>query len=147
MTEVPSEILSKMERFCAFQERCENDVRRKLASFSLSERQVEALVKELVDGRFLDENRYVETFVRSKVKAGWGKHKVMATLQKKGIPNELIRRHCDGIPDQEYLSMLQSAMAKWRRSHPGEDLKSPKLIRHLLSKGYLYGEIMETLSR
>ena len=146
MTDIPSDIMNKMERFCAWQERCENDVRRKLTSFHLSENQEDAIVKSLRENRFLDEERYVEMFVRSKVKSGWGKHKIVAALRAKGIPSELIERHCAAIPAADYSATLRNAIEKWRRSHPDEPANSPKLVRHLLSKGYGLEETMRTVS-
>lgn len=146
MTDIPSDIMTKMERFCAWQERCENDVRRKLTSFHLSESQEDAIVKSLKDNRFLNEERYVEMFVRGKVKAGWGKHKIVAALRAKGIPSEMIGRFCADISEEDYADRLRNAVEKWRRSHPDEASNSPKLVRHLLSKGYGMDEAIKAVS-
>ena len=142
MTEVPSDILNKMERFCAWQERCENDVRRKLTSFRLSDSQEEAIVAHLRENQFLDEERYVEMFVRGKVHAGWGKQKIVAALRAKHIPAELVSRCCAAIPEEDYDEKLRGAIEKWRRTHPDEAPNSPKLVRHLLTKGYGMEEVM-----
>ena len=142
MTEVPSDILNKMERFCAWQERCENDVRRKLTSFRLSDSQVETIIAHLRENRFLNEERYVEMFVRGKVQAGWGVQKIVAALRAKYIPAELANRYCAAITDEDYGERLQNAIEKWRRTHPDEAPNSPKLVRHLLSKGFGMEEVM-----
>ena len=146
MTDVPSEIITKMERFCAFQERCEKDVRRKLTSFHLSETQEDAVVKSLKVNQFLDDDRYAETFVCGKVRAGWGRQKIVAALRAKGIAVELIERHCAAIPADDYTATLRKAIEKWRRSHPDEPDNSPKLVRHLLSKGFTFEEVMGAVS-
>ena len=144
--DIPSDIMAKMERFCAWQERCENDVRRKLTSFRLSESQEDAIVKSLKENRFLDECRYVEAFVRSKVKASWGRQKIVAALRAKGIPSALINSACQEISDDDYTDRLRNAIEKWQRSHPDEAPNSPKLVRHLLSKGYEIAEVMKELA-
>ena len=144
MTDVPSEIMAKMERFCAMQERCESDVRRKLTSFHLSEYQDDKIIQSLRENRFLDEERYVELFVRSKVKSAWGRQKIVAALRAKGIPSELVEQGCAEIQTDDYQEKLHEAIAKWRRSHPDEASNSPKLVRHLLSKGYNIDEIFKT---
>lgn len=146
MTEVPADIMAKMERFCAMQERCENDVRWKLTSFHLSDSQKDEIVKSLKENRFLDEGRYVELFVRSKVKSAWGRQKIVAALRAKGIPSELVEQACAEIQTDDYQEKLREAIEKWRRSHPDEPGNSPKLVRHLLSKGYAMGEVMRTVS-
>lgn len=146
MPDVPADILTKMERFCAWQERCENDVRRKLTSFHLSENQENAIVKSLKENQFLDEDRYVEAFVRGKVRVGWGRQKIVAALRAKHIPADLIDRCCSEIPEDDYGQQLQTAIEKWRRSHPDEAPNSPKLVRHLLSKGFTFEEAMGAVS-
>lgn len=144
--EVPSEIMTKMERFCAWQERCENDVRKKLTSFHLSEGQEDAVIKSLRENNFLDEERFVEVFVRGKVRVGWGVQKIVAALRAKRIPAELIDHACAQIPEDDYQGKLRDAIAKWRRSHPDELANSPKLVRHLLSKGFGMEEVLEAVS-
>ena len=141
--EIPSEIMTKIERFCAYQERCENDVRKKLTSFHLSEGQEDAVMRE---NNFLDEERFVEVFVRGKVRIGWGVQKIVAALRAKRIPAELIDRACAQIPADDYQGKLRDAIAKWRRSHPDEPANSPKLVRHLLSKGFGMEEALEAVS-
>lgn len=137
--------MTKMERFCAWQERCENDVRRKLASFSLSDSQEDAIVKMLKENRFVDDERFVESFVRSKVKASWGRQKIVAALRAKRIPSALIEQYCAQIPAEDYQEQLRSAIEKWQRLHPNVEHAREKLIRHLLTKGYGMGEILKIL--
>ena len=144
--EIPSEIMTKIERFCAYQERCENDVRKKLTSFHLSEGQEDAVIKSLRENNFLDEERFVEVFVRGKVRVGWGVQKIVAALRAKRIPVELIDHACAQIPADDYQGKLRDAIAKWRRSHPDEPANSPKLVRHLLSKGFGMEEALEAVS-
>ena len=139
---IPSEIMTKMERFCAWQERCENDVRKKLTSFHLSEAQEVDIINQLKANNFLNEERFVEMFVRGKVRAGWGKQKIVAALRAKHIPAELANRYCAAITDEDYGERLQNAIEKWRRTHPDETPNSPKLVRHLLSKGFGIEEVM-----
>lgn len=146
LMDVPSEIMVKMERFCAFQERCGSDVRRKLTSFHLSESQKNAVLNSLKENGFLDEARYVESFVRGKVRSSWGRQKIVAALRAKGIPAELIDQACADISVDDYQEKLREAIAKWRRSHPDEAANSPKLVRHLLSKGFRVEEALEAVS-
>ena len=87
----------------------------------------------------------MEMFVRGKVKAGWGKHKIVAALRAKGVPSELIEQACAEIQTDDYQEKLREAIEKWRRSHPNEPGNSPKLVRHLLSKGYGMEEAMRVV--
>lgn len=146
MVDVPAYIITQMERFCAWQERCPFDVHRKLMSHHLSEEQEESVIKYLKDNQFLDEDRYVESFVRSKVKAAWGKQKIVAALRAKQIPSALIDRFCAEISTDDYTEKLRQSIEKWQRSHPNVENARPKLIRHLLSKGYGMEEVMRAMN-
>jgi regulatory protein len=145
MVDVPAYIITQMERFCAWQERCPFDVRRKLNSYHLSEEQEETVIKYLKENQFLDENRYVESFVRSKVKAAWGKQKIVAALRAKQIPSALIDQYCAEISTDDYTEKLRQSIEKWQRSHPDVENARTKLIRHLLSKGYGMEEVMREI--
>ena len=148
MTEIPTDVLDKMERFCAYQERCVNDVRRKLTSFNLSIYQQNAIIESLKANGFLNEERYVEMFVRSKVKAAWGKRKIESALMQKLIPETLIRRYCEAVPDDDYRENLLKCIEKWKRTHPDKSPTSNariRLVRHLVSKGYQLDDILREL--
>lgn len=146
MVDVPAYIITQMERFCAWQERCPFDVHRKLMSYHLSEEQEESVIKYLKDNQFLDEERYVESFVRSKVKSAWGKQKIVAALRAKQIPSAVIDRFCAEISTDDYTEKLRQSIEKWQRSHPNVENARPKLIRHLLSKGYGMEEVMRAMN-
>jgi len=107
---------------------------------------VETIIAHLRENRFLNEERYVEMFVRGKVQAGWGVQKIVAALRAKYIPAELVNRYCAAIPEEDYEEKLRSAIEKWRRTHPDEAPNSPKLVRHLLSKGFGMEEIMKAIN-
>jgi len=145
MVDVPAYIITQMERFCAWQERCPFDVHRKLMSYHLSEEQEESVIKYLKENQFLDEDRYVESFVRSKVKAAWGKQKIVAALRAKQIPSVLIDQYCAEISTDDYTEKLRQSIEKWQRSHPNVENARTKLIRHLLSKGYGMEEVMREI--
>ena len=145
MEDVPAYIITQMERFCAWQERCPFDVRRKLMSYHLSEEQEESVIKYLKENQFLDEERYVESFVRSKVKSAWGKQKIVAALRAKQLPKSIIDRYCAEISIDDYTEKLRQSIEKWRRSHPNVEKAREKLIRHLLSKGYGMEEVMREM--
>lgn len=146
MVDVPAYIITQMERFCAWQERCPFDVHRKLNSYHLSKEQEESVIKYLKENQFLDEDRYVESFVRSKVKAAWGKQKIVAALRAKQIPSALIDRYCAEISVDDYTEKLRQSIEKWQRSHPNVENARAKLVRHLLGKGYGMEEVMKELA-
>jgi regulatory protein len=142
-----SEILSKLERYCAYQDRCTQEVLTKIRSFQVEETEARQLIQLLKNDGFIDDERYVQSFIRGKVGIKqWGKQKIRMGLLQKGIDKKLIDKHIEDITPQQYTENLQTTIRKWTQSH-GEITKEniTKLYRHLLSKGYTYDEIKEEL--
>lgn len=138
-----TEILSKLERYCAYQDRCTHEVLTKIRSFQVEETEANQLIQLLKNDGFIDDERYVQSFIRGKVGIKqWGKQKIRTSLMQKGINKELIDKYIEDITPQQYTENLQTTIRKWTQSH-GEITKEniTKLYRHLLSKGYTYDEI------
>ena len=81
MVEVPSDIMVKMERYCAYQERCEADVRKKMTGLTISSAQREEILRRLKDQSFVDDARFAALFVRGKMRENqWGRLKIRQGL-------------------------------------------------------------------
>ena len=142
--DVPADILTKMERYCAYQDRCLADVRKKLGVFAVSVAQADEIIRLLTANHFLDEKRYVESFIRSKMRANqWGKLKISQALWAKGIDSKIVAQHLAEIEDTDYMTMMQQTADKWRRMHKTQEQSEQKLMQYLLSKGYKMEEIFK----
>ena len=73
---------SAIQRYCAFQERCQSEVEERLRSMGvLPEAQAE-LVADLMANGFLNEERFARAFARGKFRIkGWGPRKIAQGLQ------------------------------------------------------------------
>ena len=60
-------VLKKVLRYCAYQDRCTQEVRNKLATFDIPDSDKKKIMQLLVDEGYLDDERYASTFVRSKI--------------------------------------------------------------------------------
>ncbi|MEG2070557.1 MAG: regulatory protein RecX [Bacteroidales bacterium] len=139
--------MSKIERYCAYQERCEPEVRQKIKTLKVPENNVEEIIQYLKEEDFLNENRFTENFIRGKINAKqWGKIKIRAHLSQKGIAISVVNQYLDKVKEIDYQENLQKNIQKWIRVHGEIDRENyPKLYRHLLSKGYESGEISKKL--
>lgn len=145
--DIPADILSKMERYCAYQERSEVEVRKKLGALAVSATMSDEVVRVLKEDDFLNEHRFAEVFIRSKVKDHWGKLKIRQGLYAKGIPAEIIDEQMDLIDEDSYQMMLRETIEKWKRLNAEDAANKPKLVRHMLSKGFSIEEIMSILNQ
>ena len=138
-----SEIITKLERYCAYQDRCTQEVLTKLRSLQVEEKEAQQILRLLKNDGFVDDERYAQSYIRGKVGLKqWGKQKIRMSLLQKGIPKELIKKYLEHITPQQYTDNLQAAVRKWTQSHgPVTQENITKLYRHLMAKGYTYEEI------
>jgi len=138
-----TEILSKIERYCAYQDRCTQEVVTKLRSWQLEEQEQRQVLQILKNDGFIDDERYVQSFIRGKINTKqWGVQKIRMGLLQKGISKDLIDKYIEDISPQQYTDNIQTVLRKWTQSHgPVTQENITKLYRHLLSKGYTYEEI------
>ncbi|MHA7877348.1 MAG: regulatory protein RecX [Bacteroidota bacterium] len=125
--------------YCSYQERTEKEVREKLHAWGVTQKEATHIVHALKQDRFLDEERYIEAFVRGKFLAKkWGKRKLWATLINKGLDRTLIQKELSTIDDSDYLRSLRQVAEKKKQLLVGITAKqaTQKLTNYLLQKGY-----------
>ena len=80
------EIKSRLERYCAFQERSPFEVKKKLNSFTSDSKQIDGIMASLIKEGFLNQERFVESYVQGKVnQKRWGKEKIKELFPKLNI--------------------------------------------------------------
>ncbi len=105
----------KLERFCAYQERCKQDVLRKITTLrpAPTDKDIEEVIRYLQKENFINENRYARLFAVSKLRQKqWGKYKIKAHLRAKNISQEDIQEALDSISENEYENIKQKLMEK-----------------------------------
>ena len=139
------QIISKLEAFCAYQERCTQEVRIKLDRLGADESLSMEVIKILKENSFLDDKRFVEAYVQGKVRIKkWGRQKIKAALFQKRIDAKLIQEGVYAfISDEEYQHVLEYLIERKNRelsSEKNAQIKKQKLMRFLLSRGFQYDE-------
>lgn len=131
----------KIASYCAYQERCQQEVRDKLYSYGLKPLDVEELIAWLITENFLNEERYAQTFAGGKFRMKqWGRLKITQALQQKDISNYCINKGLKEIDQDDYLeTILVLAEKKIKEYLPkaanGYQLKD-KTSRYLISRGF-----------
>lgn len=130
-------IYEKLTRYCSYQERCEQDVFKKMKSLKVEEEQLLYLAR-LKEEKCLDEDRYAKAFVNGHIRKKWGKAKIKMALQRKRIAMETIKKHLENVEDENYEErILKAAQIKWGRLKDENVFdKKRKLFAFLMSKGY-----------
>ena len=144
----PDQILDKMAKYCAYQERCVKDVRDKLKTFDLSQEEQDKILDYLLDNRFVSNKRFAQSFVRGKVnQSGWGLNKIRFHLMKKGIDKETIEDAFGQINETAYRQRLIDILkTKSKTVKAATDFeKKQKLAAYALQKGFESSLVWEIL--
>lgn len=148
-TPTPEQVLEKMERYCAYRDRCRREADEKLRSFGLTEDENTVIMRSLEDGRFLDEERFARSFVRGKYRIKkWGETRLRSELAAKGIPGALIEEAIGEINRDEYRENFKKLFDARVRRAGGLDTRQQKaaVYNYLYSKGYPAGMIWEAFN-
>ena len=141
--------LFKLQRYCAYRERCRSELMAKMKDWKLSKADKESIVEILEDERFLDEKRFAELFVSGKFRLKkWGKNKIRQQLKSKKIPQEFITYALTLIDDEAYRQTLESLFEKKQATLRETDpvKRKTKLVRYLIQKGYEPGLVWEMVN-
>ncbi len=140
-------IRKKIYQFCAYQERSENQVKEKLKSLGLqNEQQIFDLIQELKTEKFIDEERFVKSFVRGKFRnCKWGKEKILYELNAQNFSSKLVEIALSEIDDEEYFQNLYQLAKKKIQSLYDDKDAYLKTQKYLLQKGYELENIQKIL--
>ena len=139
-------ILKKVLRYCAYQDRCTQEVRNKLATFDMPDSEKGKILKLLVDEGYLDDERYASTFVRSKIHLKkWGVNKIRMALKMKGISDEIISNALSEIDPDIYREELIKVLKSKKINEPDPYKRRAKLAQYAMQKGYEPSLVWETI--
>jgi regulatory protein len=135
----PHQALVKIESWCAYQERCQTEVREKLGSWDLEPDVVENLIVHLITNGFLNEERFAFAFARGKFRIKkWGKRKIRMELRRKFVPEKIISAAVKDIDDEEYIQGLRAVILKRWNAEKEKNLqiKKLKVMKYVVSRGF-----------
>ena len=109
---VPS-IQNKIEYYCAYQERCHDEVISKLKSYQLSVDEIDEYLVHLIENNYLNEERFACSFVRGKhnIKK-WGKIRLINELKFKNISKYNIDIALKELSSESYFATFTALAEK-----------------------------------
>lgn len=134
------DLIEQIEYYCAYQERCHSEVRKKLYELSFSEEDIEEVILHLITEDFLNEERFARSFCRGKfgIKK-WGRLKIQKSLKQKQVSDYCIKKGMEEIDEATYLSTLEELFLKKKAELVKEInvwVKRKKISDFLFRKGY-----------
>ena len=144
----PDQVLDKMAKYCAYQERCVKDVKDKLKTFDLPQEEKDKILDYLLDNRFVNDERFAKSFVRGKVnQSGWGLNKIRFHLMQTGITKELTDEALGQTDEEVYRQRLIDILRTKAKTVKAENdfEKKRKLAAYAMQKGFEGSLVWEVL--
>lgn len=140
--------LQKLEHFCAYQERCHNEVVSKLLSLKMTTAEIDLIVVQLIENNFLNETRFACSFARGKHRIKqWGKIRITNELKARQISSYNINLALKEITTEEYYNTFENISLRcWDNLLENNTLKKrKKFCDYLLRRGYESNLVYEKL--
>jgi len=133
-----TEAVEKMKKFCAYQERSQQEVRQKLYQSAIKGEEAEFVIGELIRENYLNEERFARAFARGKFRMKqWGKIRIRMELLHKGVSEPCIRKGLSEISDRDYRKTAEVVLKKLSGGViPDSKKEAWKLLSKMRSKGF-----------
>lgn len=136
--QVTRQIQTKVENYCAYQERSQQEVRDKLYRLGLHRAEVEQTIAQLIEDGFLNEERFAKAFVLGKHRMKkWGRFKIKQALKLKSVSEPLIKIALTELDEDEYRANLKEIILKKSALSKATDPYQQKM--QLMQYGYMKG--------
>jgi regulatory protein len=133
------EARQKIWKYCAYQERCHQEVKTKLYEYGLHKGDVDEIISDLITQGFLNEERFAKAFAGGKFRMKqWGRVKITHELEARGLTPNCIRAGLKEIDEEEYVRTLEELVERKSSSldEPDSFVLRDKVSRFLIQKGF-----------
>tara|TARA_B100000795_G_C22789464_1_gene436192 strand:- start:1945 stop:2421 length:477 start_codon:yes stop_codon:yes gene_type:complete len=142
------ELQKKMEYYCVYQDRCHQEVERKMKEYQLIPQAREKILLHLMQHDFLNEERFSKNFARGKFRIkNWGKQRIVKELNFKNISVYNVKNALKEIDEAEYLETIFRITENRNNTISEKNIhkRKKKLVDFLLRKGFEYELIFKTV--
>lgn len=146
-----SRLLDRAVRILAMRDHSEQELRRKLAApvmgksgpeeIDATPENYDKVIAWCIESRYLDDDRFVQQFIASRSRKGYGPARVRQELGQKGISREAIERAMRECEIEWAQLARDQAIRKYGEPLPVDFAEKVKVQRFLLYRGYLMEDI------
>lgn len=132
------EAFQKLKQYCAYQERCHNEVKAKAFDYGLNGIEVNNIIAALIEENYLNEERFSILFAGGKFRIKkWGRIKIKYELKAKQISPINIKKALAQIDEDEYAVTLSKQYEIYFTKQKGiSPIKKLKTLKYLQTKGF-----------
>ena len=135
----PNQATIKAQLSCAYQERCQQEMRDKLYEWGLYSNDVENIIANLISDNFLNEERFAKAYAGGKFRIKkWGRVKIKIELKRRKISDYCIKKAMQEIDEDDYIKTLKSILVKRLKenSKGKQQIRNYKAAQYAMSRGF-----------
>ena len=147
-----NELKTRLEKYCAYQERCHQEVKNKLRQLGALIEDIDVVISHLIQNDYLNETRFTVLYVRSKFSIKkWGKKRIINELKHRKITIYNINKALEQITEEDYiLTFNKLAEKRWEQLIRNKDSltqRKKKLVSYLQYRGWENDLIFDALNK
>jgi len=117
------------------------ELRRKLSGRGYEDELITSLLERLHEDDLLNEDRFAENYVRSRVRQGLGPYRIERELQERGVPAEKIETAMDPYAEQWDQSAVKVKEKKFGVERVDDFSEQARQQRFLQYRGFTHEQI------
>lgn len=139
----PLAAMDALARLLATRERSTSEAQKRLIEKGYTETAVEDTLKRAVSCGLLDDQRFAQDFIKTKLTAGWGARRIEQELYRFGISKDSI----EGYPDAFYSNddQLEKALVALKKHRSKSKNPRQAAYRYLAGRGFSHDVIHTAL--
>ena len=142
------EALEKLRHFCAYQERCHQEVRKKLGELGVYGEKRDEIITDLILEKYLNEERFAKSYARGKFNfKHWGRMRIRQELKRRDVTAYCIKKAMEEIDDDDYYEKLSYLITRKAETVKAKNTyeRNNKLAAYAIRKGYESGLVWEVV--
>ena len=141
-------ILEKMRSYCMYQERCIQEVKKKLTRLQVVPKSKSKIINHLIDDDYLNEVRFTKSFIQGKLRIKkWGRIKLNYELKIRGVKKIIIDEEINKISKANYYDYFNEfSNNKIKTLKGSKEQKKRSFINYFTYRGWENNLIYEKLN-
>ena len=141
-------ILEKMRSYCMYQERCIQEVKKKLTRLQVVPKSKSKIINHLIDDDYLNEVRFTKSFIQGKLRIKkWGRIKLNYELKLRGVKKFIIDGEINKISKRDYYDYFNEfSINKIKTLKGSKEQKKRSFINYFTYRGWENNLIYEKLN-
>ena len=141
-------ILEKMRSYCMYQERCIQEIKKKLTRLQVVSKTKSKIINHLIDDDYLNEVRFAKLFIQGKLRIKkWGRIKLNYELRIRGVKKFIIVQEINKISNEDYYEYFNEfSNNKIKTLKGSKEQKKRSFINYFTYRGWENNLIYEKLN-